>query len=231
MKTAVAFRHVPFEDLGTLAEVLHAHGYHWRYIDTPVSTLTHLDPLDADLLVVLGGPIGAYEEDLYPFLKQELHHIRQRLAQGKPVLGICLGAQLMARALGAEVAPMGVKEIGYAPVSVTANAQRALLSPLDNLPVLHWHGDRFVIPDGATHLASSRVCDNQAFMVGPHALAFQFHPEVSPVALEGWLVGHACELALAGIDPRELRRQAALYSPALVTATQQVIGGWLNGLS
>ena len=231
MKTAVVFRHVPFEDLATLADVLHANGYHWRYIDTPVSSLTQFDPLAADLLVVLGGPIGAYEEHLYPFLEQELRHIRQRLEQGKPVLGICLGAQLMARALGADVAPMGVKEIGYAPLSVTANAQSALLSPLDNLPVLHWHGDRFAIPDGATHLARSSLCDNQAFMAGPHALAFQFHPEVSAVALEGWLVGHACELAQAGIDPRELRRQAALYSPALANAAQQVIGNWLSNLA
>ncbi len=77
------------------------------------------------------------------------------------MLGICLGAQLMARALGADVAPMGVKEIGYAPLSVTANAQSALLSPLDNLPVLHWHGDRFAIPDGAIHLPAAAFCDNQ----------------------------------------------------------------------
>lgn len=228
MKTAIAFRHVPFEDLGTLADTLTSRGYHCRYIDTPVQSLTEIDPLAADLLVVLGGPIGAYEEDCYPFLREELRHIRARLAQGKPVLGICLGAQLMARALGADVAPMGVKEIGYAPLTLSTDPHSALLVPLSTMPVLHWHGDRFAIPQGANHLARSDVCDNQAFLYGQHALAFQFHLEVSAVGLEGWLVGHACELGHAGIDPRDLRQQAAQYSAALATAAQQVVGDWLD---
>lgn len=231
MKTAVAFRHVPFEDLGTLADTLHSLGYQCRYIDTPVESFTLLDPLAADLLVVLGGPIGAYQQEIYPFLNEEMRHIRERLAHGKPVLGICLGAQLMARALEADVAPMGVTEIGYAPLTLSAGEHSNLLEPLTDLPVLHWHGDRFAIPQGASHLARSEVCDNQAFLFAPHALALQFHPEVSAIGLEGWLVGHASELSQVGIDPRTLREQAARYSPALARAVQQVITRWLTPLA
>lgn len=228
MKTAVVFRHVPFEDLGTLADVLAAHGYRYHYVDTPVQALGDGDPLEPDLLVVLGGPIGAYEEARYPFLDAEIRTIGARLSAGKPVLGICLGAQLMARALGAQVAPMGIKEIGYAPISLCDEAPDALLAPLATTPVLHWHGDRFAIPDGASRLARSALCDNQAFLLGRHALAFQFHLEVSALGLEGWLVGHACELGQAGIDPCELRRQAAQHSPALAAAARQVVGDWLD---
>ena len=230
MKTAVVLRHVPFEDLGTLATTLHAQGYQTRYIDTPVQALNLTDPLQDDLLVVLGGPIGAYDEQSYPFLNPELQVIRHRLAYQRPVLGICLGAQLMAIALGAQVAPMGLKEIGYHPIMLTADGENSLLTPLVDVPVLHWHGDRFEIPAGAQHLASSRVCDNQAFQIGTTALGLQFHLEVDANSLEGWLVGHACELAQAGIDPVLLREQAQRHSAAMADAAAQVIGRWLEGL-
>ncbi|AKL12515.1 TPA: glutamine amidotransferase [Kluyvera intermedia] len=230
MKTAVVFRHVPFEDLDSLGETLLAKGYRWRYIDTPVQSLSALDPLADDVLIVLGGPIGVYEQSVYPFLETEMRIIRERLTHGKPVLGICLGAQLMAAALGAKVASMGVKEIGYFPITVS-DAAPAYFAPLHQLPVLHWHGDRFEIPAGAAHLASSAVCDNQAFSVGNHGLGFQFHLEVTATGLEGWLVGHACELSHAGIDPRTLRDDAARYSARLASAARQVTGNWLDNLT
>lgn len=229
MKTAAVFRHVPFEDLDSLSETLLAKGYRWRCIDTPVQSLAGFDALKDDLLIVLGGPIGVYEQHLYPFLETELRIISERLAAGKPVLGICLGAQLIATALGASVASMGVKEIGYAPITVSKDAP-AYFAPLDNLPVLHWHGDRFTLAEGATHLASSAVCDNQAFSVGNYALGFQFHLEVTAAGLESWLVGHACELSHAGIDPRALREDALRHSARLSSAARQVVGQWLDEL-
>jgi len=229
MKTAAVFRHVPFEDLDSLSETLLEKGYRWRCIDTPVQSLTAFDALKDDLLIVLGGPIGVYEQHLYPFLESELRIIRERLAAGKPVLGVCLGAQLMATALGASVASMGVKEIGYTPITVSKGAP-AYFAPLDGLPVLHWHGDRFTIPENAVHLASSAVCDNQAFSVGNYALGFQFHLEVTAVGLESWLVGHACELSHAGIDPRTLREDARRHSARLSSAARQVVGQWLDEL-
>ncbi|WP_244665022.1 hypothetical protein [Candidatus Symbiopectobacterium sp. 'North America'] len=96
--------------------------------------------------------------------------------------------------------------------------------------MLHWHGDRFEIPDSAIRLAGSAVCNNQAFSVGKHALGLQFHPEVSQTGLEGWLVGHACELELAGLSLGSLREQAARYSASLALAAQQVMTRWLDQL-
>jgi len=229
MKTAVVFRHVPFEDLDSLSETLLAKGYRWRCIDTPVQSLASFDALKDDLLIVLGGPVGVYEQHLYPFLETELRIIRERLAAKKPVLGICLGAQMIATALGARVSAMGKKEIGYAPITLRTGAP-AYFAPLDNLPVLHWHGDQFEIPQSAILLASSDVCENQAFSVDNYALGFQFHLEVTASALESWLVGHASELSQAGIDPRTLREEATRYSAKLSSAARQVVGHWLDQL-
>ncbi|MEG2629555.1 MAG: gamma-glutamyl-gamma-aminobutyrate hydrolase family protein, partial [Comamonas sp.] len=112
MKTAIALRHLDFEDLGSLAPLLAARGYALRYLDAASDDLRAANIAGADLLVLLGGPIGAFDEDIYPFLADELALVRQRLQSRRPLLGICLGAQLIARALGAKVAAMGVKKIG-----------------------------------------------------------------------------------------------------------------------
>src|SRR5439155_9232464 len=120
--------------------------------------------------------------------------------------GICLGAQLAARALGARVYPSGVKEIGWGPVDLTDVAASTPLRHLAQTPVLHWHGDTFDLPHAAVCLASTSMCHIQAFSLGSNILCVQFHPEVDPTAgIESWLVGHAAELAGAGIDPRDLR--------------------------
>src|SRR5690554_1466606 len=113
MKTALVLRHIHFEDLGVLAQLLHELGYTINYLDPALDGLTALDATSPDLLVVLGGPIGAFDDRAYPFLIDELQLIRRRLDVRLPLLGICLGAQLMARALGADVGPMAHKEIGF----------------------------------------------------------------------------------------------------------------------
>lgn len=230
MRTVTALRHVHFEDLGSLAAPLRVRGATIRYVEAPVEDLAKLDVEAPDLLVVLGGPIGACDEALYPFLETELDVVRRRLASGRPMLGICLGAQLMARALGAEVRALGVKEIGFAPLNLTAEGSRSPLAPLDDTPVLHWHGDQFDIPAGATWLASTAVGRNQAFAVGRNVLGLQFHLEAQTGPLERWLVGHAAELAQAGIDPRSLREQARQYGPRLAAAAQDVMNAWLDSL-
>ena len=112
-KTAVAIRHVHFEDLGAFDDVLCGHGYDVRYCDAGIDDIGEVDPLAPDLIIVLGGPIGAYEELAYPFLGQELALLEGRLTAARPTLGICLGAQLIARALGARVYPAPAKEIGW----------------------------------------------------------------------------------------------------------------------
>lgn len=232
MKSLVAVRHIHFEDLGTLEPMLREKGYDIRYVDATVDRLDARELQAADLLVVLGGPIGAFEEGAYPFLANELEMIRQRLAADTPILGVCLGAQLIARVLGAEVYPMGVKEIGFAPLDLTPEGRSSPLAALGDTPVLHWHGDQFDIPASAVRLASTPICPNQAFAVGSHVLGLQFHLEATPGLLERWLVGHASELAQAGIDPRTLRAQArqAEASGRLAAAARSVMGAWLDGI-
>ncbi|MGH6794582.1 MAG: glutamine amidotransferase, partial [Methylocella sp.] len=176
MKSAAAIRHVHFEDLGTFEEPLTRAGYKLRYYDVGRRNLP--DPLAPDLVIVLGAPVGAYEEDKYPFLRDEIDLVTARCRAGRPTFGICLGAQLVARALGARVYPSGIKEIGWGPVDLTDAASTTPLRHLARTPVLHWHGDTFDLPQGAVRLASTAKCRNQAFCVGSNILGVQFHPEV-----------------------------------------------------
>ncbi|MCP5328145.1 MAG: glutamine amidotransferase [Steroidobacteraceae bacterium] len=228
MKTAVAIRHIHFEDLGTLEPLLRERGYSVRYVEATTDDLAALDVAGPALLVVLGGPVGAFDEALYPFLAAELQLVRRRLAVRRPVLGICLGAQLIARALGAKVYPLGVKEIGFGSLELTQQGRSSVLSALQDVPVLHWHGDQFDIPRDAVRLAGTAVGANQAFALGTQVLGLQFHLEVDTGQLERWLVGHACELGAAGIDPRALRIQAMQAQGPLGAAARAVFAAWLD---
>jgi len=229
-RTAIAVRHVSFEDLGSFAPRIESAGYRIEYRDVGVDEQHSFDPLAADLLIVLGGPIGAYEEEQYPFLQGELRVLQDRLAAGAPTLGICLGAQLMARALGARVYPGPRKEIGWSPLELTAEGRHSVLRHLGDAAVLHWHGDTFDLPQGCARLASTAICRNQAFMKGPNILGLQFHAEAVDAGFERWLVGHACELAQAAIRPRDLRAQADAHVARLKTRSQRMIDEWLAGL-
>jgi GMP synthase (glutamine-hydrolysing) len=184
----------------------------------------------SDLLIILGGPIGVYETETYPFLVEEIAAIAARLAERRPTLGVCLGAQLMAAALGARVAPGPGKEIGYAPVELTTAALKTPLATIAGLSVLHWHGDAFDLPQGAERLASTKLCPNQAFRIGDWALGLQFHVEADPQELESWLIGHTVELGKAGIDPRTLRADAERFGPAIAAAGRRVLKAWLGAL-
>ena len=232
MRSAIAIRHVAFEDLGTLAALLERRGVALAYRDATVDDLAAADIVDCDLLVVLGGPIGAYEEEPYAFLRDELRAIETRLRTGKPVLGICLGSQLMALALGARVYPGTGKEIGWSKLTLTEAGRRSCLRPLgDGTPVLHWHGDTFDLPKGATHLASTERYRHQAFAWERHGLALQFHIEVTAPGLERWYIGHACEIAATpGLSVPVLRAQAEHWAPGLAPAAARCLEVWLDGL-
>lgn len=228
MKTALAVRHLAFEDLGLLEPLLQARAFEVRHHEAGVDDFGAIDLEAIDLLVVLGGPISAADEANYPWLADEVALLRRRLDTGRPLLGICLGAQLMARALGAAVRPMGVKEIGFAPLTLTAAGQGSALEELGGQPVLHWHGDQFELPAGLPSLASTAVCPHQAFAPHARALALQFHPEVDPARIEAWLIGHADELAAAGIRPQSLRDGAKQQGPGLAEALERWMGRWLD---
>src|SRR6202034_611898 len=130
IKTCPAVRYVAFEDLGLLGPLVSSRGFGVRYHDAGVQPIDAATLLAPDLLIVLGGPIGVYETDAYPFVVDEIAAIKARLDAGKPTLGICLGAQMMAAALGARVAPGPVKGVGWAPLTLTAEGNRSALAPL-----------------------------------------------------------------------------------------------------
>ena len=232
MKSAIAIRHLHFEDLGTLAPVLERAGYQVRYVDVCIEDLAALNPVESDLLIVLGGPIGAYEDDLYPTLKDELKLLEKRLPAQRPTLGICLGAQLMARALGARVYSTGGKEIGWGPVTLSEAGRESAFRHLgqDDVAVLHWHGDTFDLPQGATLLASNGFCRNQAYAWGPNAVGFQFHPEASAARLEQWFIGHACEIATARLSVAALRADTSRYAGCLEVQAHRSFTAWLASI-
>jgi GMP synthase (glutamine-hydrolysing) len=234
MKRVVAVQHVAFEDLGSFEPRLREHGYEVRYVDATTRELQELDPTEAELLVVLGGPIGVYEEHAYPFLRTELALLEPRLRAGLPVLGLCLGCQLLARSLGARVYPGSGKEIGWAPLQLTEAGRTSPARHLagDEGPVLHWHGDTFDMPEGAVRLASTERYPNQAFQWGGGTvLALQFHPEVTAAGLERWFVGHAAEIAAEpGLSVPALRADTAQWAPHLEPRGRRLLDEWLAGL-
>jgi GMP synthase (glutamine-hydrolysing) len=228
MTECIAIRHLAFEDVGLMSGLLGERGIGVSYLDAGIDRFDPAQIAAADLVIVLGGPIGVYEEDQYPFLHDELAALRARLDTGRPTLGICLGAQLIAKALGAKVAPGRQKEIGWGPIALSEAGSASVLAPFDGVPVLHWHGDNAALPSGATGLASTPACPVQAFAIGRTVLALQFHIEADPARIEQWLVGHTVELGKAGIDPRILRRQAAEMGPLTASTGRKVLGNWLD---
>ena len=230
MSTALAIRHLAFEDLGSFAPILRRHGFTVAYRDAGVDDFSARDLMDADLLVILGGPIGVYETRAYPFLSQEIRLIERRLAAHRPVLGICLGAQLMAKALGARVRKGRRKELGWGPITLTEAGEVSPLAALDpRTSVLHWHGDTFDLPKGATLLASTKICPHQAFAWHRHGLALQFHIEVTAHGLERWFIGNTVEIAATrGVDVASLRRATRRFAPALEERAPRVLRAWLD---
>ncbi len=229
-KTCLVVGHVSFEDLGLLAPLIRERGYEIRYLQAGVDPIDAAALIEPALAVILGGPIGVYETEAYPFILDEIATIRTRLTADRPTLGICLGAQLMATALGARVAPGPAKEIGWAPVTLTPSGAASVLAALDTAPVLHWHGDNCELPAECERLALTTHCPVQAFSRTPSQLALQFHLEVDAQRFERWLIGHAIELRKAGLEPRALRAQARGHGATTAAVGRAVFATWLDSL-
>jgi len=208
MKKLLVFQHVPHEDLGTLDVLLRRAGFQvdtvrfWRDPDSR----PNLNGCDG--LVILGGPMGVYEDDKYPFIKPELKLIEDALKKRVPLLGICLGSQLIAKAAGSRVYKGNAKEIGWHDVSLTEDADNdwLFLGFPDRFRAFHWHGDTFDVPQGALMLASSDLFPNQVIKVGPAAYGIQFHLEVTEQMIREWITVNEDELAsLKGVvDPKAI---------------------------
>lgn len=228
-RTTHVIQHVAFEHAGVIGNALRARGHALQVFQAGVDDLAPIAENPADLLLILGGPIGVYETEAYPWLEAEIALIRQRLAAGGKMIGVCLGAQLIARAAGARVYA-GTREIGWAPISSTPAGQDSALAELATAhwEVLHWHGDTFDLPPGAQLLASTAAVQNQAYAIGNHVLALQFHPEVMPRDIEAWLIGHTVELAKAGVDPRTIRARTAEVGATVAAAGERMFARWLQ---
>ncbi|MCK5862638.1 MAG: gamma-glutamyl-gamma-aminobutyrate hydrolase family protein, partial [Candidatus Hydrogenedentes bacterium] len=172
-------QHVPFEGLGSIESRLHSSGY--EISSTQLFESPEFPALEEiDLLLVMGGPMSVNDEEIYPWLSQEKEFIRRAIDMKKPVLGVCLGAQLIANVLGARVYQNSEKEIGWWPVHGTPVPSSSLFQFPASIQAFHWHGETFNLPAGATLLASSTACKNQAFQIGTSVIGLQFHLETTP---------------------------------------------------
>lgn len=215
MKKLLVCQHVPFEILGTLNPMLREAGFRMRYVNfgRHPDARPELDGYSG--LVILGGPMSAYEVE-HGHLATEVRLIRTALDRDLPVLGICLGAQLIAKALGAKVVPSRRPEIGWYGVSVTEEGGR---DPLfahfrDTETLFQWHADTFHLPRRAVRLATSPGCRNQAFRVGDRVYGFQFHLEVDEPLIERWLNVPLHKAELKKLQPRITAERIRRETPA-----------------
>ncbi len=217
-------RFVAFEDLGVWEDELTAQGFTVRYLDVGVDDVE--PAARADLTVVLGAPIDADDDARYPYLADVRAVLASRAESDLPTLGICLGAQLMAMVLGGGV-ERGQRELGWSPLTPTAEAVGTPWELVASAPVLHWHADHIVLPTGATSLASTAATRHQAFVQG-RQVGFQCHPEVDPEAIERWLIGHTADLTAWGIDVHDIREQTRKWGDDAVAASIRSLRAWLG---
>lgn len=197
-------QHVPFEGLGSIESWLASRGAQitcTRFFESPLLP----DPADLDFIIAMGGPMSVNDEADLPWLKPEKDFIAAAIKAGKAVLGICLGAQLIASALGARVYPGPQKEIGWFDIEKTSNHDGLFQFP-KAISVFHWHGETFDLPPGAERLARSVVCANQAFQIGAKVMGLQFHLEMTPENVETLIANCSDEL----VDGPFIQSEAAM---------------------
>lgn len=215
MAKILVFQHVPYELLGTLNPLFKSAGFRIRYINFGRYPDAEPSLRGYDGLVILGGPMNLRDEKIYPHLNTEMQVIEEAIKADIPVLGICLGAQLVAKALGAAVKKNPEKEIGWYDISLTAAGQKdSLFKSFKKCEkIFQWHGDTFDMPYGAVHLAKSKICSHQAFRYGKKVYGLQFHLEVDQKLIERWLIVPHNKKELAElkdkIDPNQIRDETS----------------------
>jgi GMP synthase (glutamine-hydrolysing) len=234
MPRLLVFQHVAVEPLGTLDALIRARGHRIRFHNFERDPDAQPDVDRYRGLIVLGGPMNVEDQHRRPHLKTELVAIERALEQGKPVLGICLGAQLLAHVLGAPVQRHPQAEIGWYDVQMSADGRSdsVLGAAGEMLPVFQWHSYSYELPHGATHLARTQTCEQQAFRFGSNAYGFQFHLEADEAVIERWLglPSFRAELAAAGLptDEATIRSETARRVAATRASADAVFNNFLD---
>ncbi len=234
-KTALILRHLTPIDLGSLTNVLQDNDIAYEYVDTFKQDIKAFDPLAHDIVIILGGTCGVYNQTEYPYLKDELDFIKARIEADRPTLGICLGSQMIAAALGADVYPgkQGT-ELGWAPLEVNEAGANTPIRHFDSnaTQCFFSHGDTFDLPEGVTLLASSTMYPHQAFTYGKNIIATQFHPEVDVSLVEEILMLQVGKLhgenAIA--DIHKIRQETLANIETYKTQTAKFLNEWINSV-
>lgn len=231
MKRALVVRHVSHEGLAGFAEPVVAAGYEIEHVRAKAPEFRDIDLLAPDLVILMGGPMAVYEAAHHPWMADELKRLASRLAARLPTMGVCLGSQIIAAALGANVAPGPVREVGFAPIELTGIGRSSPLAVLEGVPLLHWHGDGFALPNGATLLAKTADYP-QAFAIGSTILALQCHPEMGDAGddIESWIRGSESYIESAGTTAGQVRSDYRQLGAAAVGAGRRMMAEWLSGL-
>ena len=228
MSKVWVIQHIYCETIGTIAAALGAENISTEYVRTFKGEKIPGEVGEGDGLIIMGGPMGVYEQDRYPFLRQEIHLIEQALRERKPLLGVCLGSQLLAATLGAKVTKGKQKEIGWYPVTLS---QQAKADPLwqeveSPFTAYHWHGDVFELPRGAEPLASSALTPCQAFRYGDNVYGFLFHMEVTEKIIREMVQTFTQELQEENVDGRQIVKAVKSHLPRLQNIGRDVFRRW-----
>ncbi|HEY6420035.1 MAG TPA: type 1 glutamine amidotransferase [Candidatus Binataceae bacterium] len=229
MEKVLVLQHHPVENLCNIAEALAGASLAWQYVRVFEGQTVPANMKGAGGLIVMGGPMGVYQLDRYPFLRDEMRLIEDAVANNRPVLGVCLGAQIVAAALGAKVErnPAG-KEIGWHQIRLepAAKEDRLFRGLAESLTPFHWHGDAFELPAGAVALAASTKTPCQAFRFGTHVYALQFHLEVTQASVAAMAAAFARELEREKIDAVAMTADWDSHGAALERLADNVFSRW-----
>lgn len=224
----LVLQHAQSEGLGSIEDALQASGHTSKYLRTFAGDTVPLNSGDSPGLIIMGGPMGVYEHNQYPFLRHEMKLIESFLKAGKPILGVCLGSQLLAAALGAEVKKGPRKEIGWYPIrlGVEAKDDAVCNGQPESFVAFHWHGDIFELPHGAVPLASSELTRLQAFRHGDSAYGVLFHMEVTSGQIQNMVREFAGEIEQEKLDGGEILAQSARFLPEMRNIGSVIFSRW-----